>query len=71
MTTTTNKFTVKNFALKNKESGSWPSSEHAIRSLKANAPANGFGEAFIKVGRRVLIDEEKFWEAIAQLQKTR
>jgi hypothetical protein len=63
------KFTVKNFALKNRESGAWPSSESAIYSLKRFSPENGFGEAFIKVGRRVLIDEDKFWEAVALLQK--
>lgn len=63
------KFTVKNFALKNREAGAWPNSESAIWALKARAPENGFGEAFIHVGRRVLIDEDKFWKAIARLQE--
>lgn len=49
-------YTVKNFALKNKESGTWPSSEAAIN-------------VFIKVGRRVLIDEEKFLKALDEGQK--
>ena len=65
------KFTVKNFALKNRESGSWPSSESAIWALKAKSSENGLDEAFIHVGRRVLIDEDKFWEIINRLQKAK
>lgn len=64
-------FTVKKFASKNKEQGSWPDSDSAIWALRAGAPDNGFGEAFITVGRRVLIDEENFWEAIAHLQEVK
>lgn len=41
------KFTVKSFALKNRESGAWPNSESAIWALQARAPENDFGEAFI------------------------
>ena len=63
------KFTVKSFALKNREVGTWPSSESAIWALKARSAENGFSEAFIHVGRRVLVDEDKFWEAIARLQE--
>ncbi len=62
-------FTVKKFAVKNREQGTWPDSESAIWALRAESPHNGFGEAFITVGRRVLIDEHKFWEAIARLQE--
>jgi len=65
------KFTVKNFALKNREAGAWPSSESAIWALKARAPENGFGEAFIHVGRRVLVVEQKFWEAVSRLQEAK
>lgn len=61
-------FTVKNFAKKNAEAGAWPGSESAIWALRAGSPINGFGAAFITVGRRVLINEEKFWEAIENLQ---
>lgn len=64
------KFTVKNFAHKNRESGAWPSSESAIWALKARSPENGFAKAFIHVGRRVLVDEERFWEAVSNLQET-
>jgi len=62
-------FTVRNFAKKNKEHGCWPGSDLSIWALKANSPENGFGDAFVKVGRRVLINEEKFWEAIGRLQE--
>lgn len=65
------KFTVKSFALKNREGGAWPSSESAIWALKARAPENGFAKAFIHVGRRVLVDEERFWEAVAMLQESK
>lgn len=68
---TNKKYTVKNFALKNREEGTWPDSEHSIWALKAGSPTNGFSKAFIQVGRRVLIDEDKFWEAITCLQETR
>ena len=63
-----NKYTVKNFALKNQKSGTWPSSESAIRALRNRAIENGFEKAFVTVGRRVLVDEERFWEAVANLQ---
>ena len=62
-------FTVKNFAKKNAEVGTWPGSASALWAFRAGAPENGFGESFITVGRRVLIDEEKFWEAISSLQE--
>lgn len=58
-------FTVKQFARKNKEHGGWPDSDAAIWALRAESPENGFGEAFVTIGRRVLIDEEKFWEAVS------
>lgn len=61
-------FTIKKFAEKNREQGTWPNSESAIWALRAGSPQNGFGEAFITVGRRVLILEGKFWEAIDLLQ---
>ena len=62
-------FTVRKFAIKNKEKGTWPNSESAIWALRAGAPGNGFGKAFITIGRRVLIDEGKLWAAIEGLQE--
>lgn len=63
-------FTVKKFAERNEKQGTWPDSESAIWALRAGSPDNGFGEAFITVGRRVLINEEKFWEAVSHFQET-
>jgi hypothetical protein len=64
-------FTVKKFANKNQQNGTWPDSESAIWAIRAGSPENGFGKAFITVGRRVLIDEENFWEAVSNLQETK
>lgn len=64
-------FTVRKFATKNKEQGSWPDSESSIWFLRAGSPDNGFGEVFVTVGSRVLIDEDKFWEAIDRLQEAK
>ncbi len=64
-------YTVKKFALKNKEEGTWPDSESAIWALRANRNENGFDKAFITVGRRVLIDETKFWEVVIEIQKNK
>jgi hypothetical protein len=63
-----NVFTVKNFAAKNRQQGAWPGSESAIWALRAGAPKNGFGDAFLTVNRRVLVDEQKFWGAVTHLQ---
>ena len=62
-------YTVKKFAAKNCEQGSWPNRESALLALRAGAPENGFGDAFITIGRRVLVDEGKFWEAVVRLQE--
>lgn len=62
-------FTVKQFAKKNAISGTWPNSEHAIWAIRADSPKNGFGKVFVKIGRRVLIDVDKWNEAISNLQE--
>jgi hypothetical protein len=68
--TTSNRcFTIKKFAEKNREQGTWPGSESAIRALRAGSPKNGFGEAFINIGRRILVHEENFWVAVSKLQE--
>lgn len=64
-------FTVKKFANHNKAQGCWPDSDSAIWALRAGAPENGFADAFVTIGRRVLVDEEKFWKAIALLQEVK
>lgn len=65
-------FTVKKLAAKNRENGTWPDSEAAIWALRAGSPENGIGkDVFLKVGRRVLVDEEKLWAAISNLQEVK
>lgn len=68
---TGNFFTVQKFANKNKSQGCWPDTDAAIWALRAGSPENGFGKAFVTIGRRVLIDEIKFCEAIANLQEAK
>lgn len=47
-------------------SGKHPAfSEPALRNLRFHQDTNGFAPAFINVGRKVLIDEAKFFECIA------
>ena len=40
-----------------------------LRWLRFNQKTNGFAEAFVAVGRRVLIDEERFFECIEKLNR--
>lgn len=41
-------------------------SQGSLRNLRFHRQTNGFKDAFVSVGRRVLIDEEKFFECIAR-----
>lgn len=41
--------------------------EAGLRWLRFNGAHNGFGDAFVKIGSRVLIDQGKFFAAIEQL----
>lgn len=41
----------------------WPSPS-ALRAIILDAPTNGFATAFIRVGRRVLIDVAEFWRIV-------
>jgi hypothetical protein len=43
--------------------------EGGIRSYIFNAKKNGFEMALVKIGRKILIDESKFFEWIDQQQK--
>lgn len=61
-----NLFTIQKFAQKNRERGTWPYFTGSLYALRDAAPQNGFGNAFVKIGGRILIDEEKFWETVAQ-----
>lgn len=40
-----------------------------LRHLIFHADTNGFKDAFRRVGRRVLIDEEKFFECVERQNK--
>jgi len=42
---------------------------HTIRGERVALPANGFGMAVVRVGRRVYIDEDKFFDWIDLQQK--
>jgi hypothetical protein len=64
-------FTVRSFAHKNREQNCWPGTEATIWSIKAESPDNGFEEAFVTIGRRVLVDEEKFWEAVKNISEVK
>lgn len=54
--------TISEFAKKCKELGTWPHSESVLRGLCNKDRHSGFDRAFIRVGRRVLVDEQVFWE---------
>jgi hypothetical protein len=61
-------YTVAQFA--KKQEGKWPS-EGALRALilGAGRGENNFLPAFIRINRRILIDEEKFWECVKNQPK--
>ena len=44
--------------------------EPSLRWLRFNQDANGFAGAFVTVGRRVLIDEGKFFKAIEKQNRS-
>ena len=48
----------------------WPP-PGGMRHLIFNADNNGFASAFKRVGRRVLVDAEKFWEIVEAQGGTR
>lgn len=63
-------FTVKNFAQRNKKLGIWPDTEASIWALKAQAEEKGLSNGiFLKMGRRVLIDEEQFFKTLTEIHK--
>ncbi len=41
----------------------WPT-EAAVRAYRAAAPGNGFSGVFKTLGRRVLINPQRFWEVV-------
>lgn len=51
---------VKQLAHLNAQSGRWPHTERALRHLIFHAEENGFAECIRRIGRRVLIDIDKY-----------
>lgn len=43
--------------------------ESSLRWLRFNSKTNGLASAFKKVGRRILIDENEFFECIEQINR--
>ena len=58
--------TIKQFTQKNP----WPS-EAALRAIIQDAEKRKFRTAFIRYGRRILIDEDEFWACLNRLQDQR
>lgn len=60
--------TVRQFC--DKYRGGWPS-ESALRAIILDAAwgKNNFQAAFKRVGRRVLVSEKEFWDAVERMQK--
>ena len=54
--------TIPNFAKKHPDAFTVSS----VRWIRFNQDTNGFASAFVTVGRRVLIDEDRFFEIIAR-----
>ena len=46
----------------------WPP-RGGLRHMRFHQSAKGFESAFVKVGRRVLVDEQKFFECIEKNQE--
>lgn len=69
MTVENSLLTVRQFC--DKHRGGWPS-ESALRAIILDAAwgKNNFQLAIKRVGRRVLICEKAFWEAVEQMQET-
>lgn len=62
-------YSIRNFAKKNRELGKPYCSEYGLWGLRKNCAENGFAEAFIMVGRKLLVYESKFWEAYDLMEK--
>lgn len=54
-------FTFHQFIEKNKNLDRWPHNINTLRSIYRRRETNDMEKAFIKIGRRILIDEDKFY----------
>ena len=70
--TTNNKIvrTVREFCQKNRETGAWPSSEHAVRAIIQQGEHSPFAPAILRYNRRVLIDQVAWDTCLARLSQT-
>lgn len=62
--------TVREFCQKNRETGAWPASEHAVRAIIQQGEQSPFAPAIIRYHRRVLIDQAAWDACLACLNQT-
>jgi len=53
--------TIKQFVDKNIEINRWPNTEANVRSLYRRKEVHQLEDAFVKIGGRILVDEERFY----------
>lgn len=59
--------TIREFCQKNRETGAWPSSEHAVRAIIQQGEQSPFAPAILRYHRRVLIDQVIWDSCLARL----
>jgi hypothetical protein len=62
--------TVREFCQKNRETGTWPSSEHAVRAIIQQGEQSPFAPAILRYNRRVLIDQAAWDTCLTRLTQT-
>jgi len=62
--------TVREFCQKNRETGTWPSSESALRAIIQQGDQSPFAPAILRYNRRVLIDQVAWDSCLARLNQT-
>ena len=62
--------TVREFCQKNRETGAWPSSEHAVRAIVQQGEQSPFASAILRYNRRVLIDQVAWDTCLAGLSQS-
>ncbi len=63
--------TVREFCQKNRETGAWPSSEHAVRAIVQQGEQSPFASAILRYHRRVLIDQVAWDACLARLTQSK
>ena len=62
--------TVREFCQKNRETGAWPASEHAVRAIIQQGEQSPFAPAILRYNRRVLIDQVAWDSCLARLSQS-